>query len=410
MHRFLRAITATLIVSAANLPQTAHAQAPTPAMPTPASLQSQSGPLRVERLATLASPWGMAYLPDGRLLITEKAGQLRVFAAGTLSAPITGVPTVASRGQGGLLDVAVDPAFATNRFVYLSYTELADSQPPAGTRDRGDPRFANFGDSLDAELKGGAVARARLDGSTLRDVKVIWRQLPKTIGRGHTGGRLVFGTDGTLFITSGDRMRFDPAQDSSSNIGKIVRINTDGTIPAGNPLAGRTGVSTDVFAMGSRNAIGAALNPATGQLWVNEMGPAGGDEVNVIAAGRNYGWPRVSNGDHYDGSHIPDHLRDSSFTRPAISWTPSISPSGMLFHSGTLFTPWRGNALLGGLSSMALFRLTLNGDKVAATEMITIGKRVRDVIEAPDGAVLILTDGPTGELLRVTPAAALPAR
>ena len=406
MPRFRHAITTSLTVCAALLPSVTRAQAPAAPTPTPTSLTTQAGPLRVERLAQLENPWGMAYLPDGRLLVTEKPGRLRIVAAGALTpTAITGVPRVASRGQGGLLDVAVDPAFATNGFVYLSYAELADSQPPAGARDPGDPRFGSFVDSTDAELKGGAVARARLDGTTLRDLKVIWRQLPKTIGRGHTGGRLVFGTDGTLFITSGDRMRFDPAQDSSTNIGKVVRINTDGTIPANNPFTGRAGASADVFAMGSRNAIGAALHPTTGQLWINEMGPAGGDEVNIILAGRNYGWPRVSNGDNYDGSQLPDHVRDSSFAKPAMSWIPSISPSGMIFHTGKLFTQWRGNVLLGGLSSMALFRLTLTGDKVTGSEMITVGKRVRDVIEAPDGAVLILTDGPTGELLRLTPAA-----
>ena len=261
---------------------------------------------------------------------TQTPGRLRIAAGGTLApTAITGVPRVASRGQGGLLHVAVDPAFATNSFIYLylSYTELADSQPPAGTRDRGDLRFGNFIDSLDAELKGGAVARARLDGTTLRVVQVIWRQLPRMIGRGHTGGRLVFGADGTLVITSGDRMRFDPAPDSSSNIGKVVRTNSDGTIPADKPFANRQFTARDVFSTGSRNAIGVALNPTTGQLWINEMGPAGGDEINFVEAGRNHGWPRVSNGDNWDGSAIPDHVRDSTLAKPVTSWTLSISPS-----------------------------------------------------------------------------------
>lgn len=384
------------------------AQAPASVTPTPTSLQSQSGTIRVERLTQLVSPWGMAHLPDGRLLVTERSSRLRIFSAGALSAPITGLPKIGTRGQGGLLDVAVDPDFARNGMVYLSYIEVADSQPPATARDGGDPRFGAFIDSLDAEVKGGAVARGRLVGNALSDVKVIWRQTPKTIGRGHFGGRLVFGADGKLFITSGDRMRFDPAQDSSTNIGKVVRINSDGTIPADNPFANRQGAARDVFTTGSRNAIGAALNPTTGQLWINEMGPAGGDEVNVIEAGKNYGWPRVSNGDNYDGSAIPDHLRDSTFTKPLVAWTPSISPSGMTFHSGKLFTNWKGNALLGGLSSMSLFRLTITGKDVTGTEQIKFGKRIRDVIEAPDGAVLVLTDGPTGELLRLTPGTTTP--
>ncbi len=367
-------------------------------------VRTQSGRVAIERLAELDNPWGMAYLPDGRLLVTEKAGSLRIYHRGTLSPSITGLPAVAHRGQGGLLDVAVDPDFARNRMVYFSYAELAEQQP-ADARETGDPRFGNFVDLTDNQLKGGAVARGRLEGMQLRDVQVIWRQTPKMIGRGHFGGRLTFASDGKLFITSGDRMRFDPAQDLASNVGKIVRINPDGSIPADNPFVSRQGALGDIWTVGSRNALGSAINPASKQLWIHEMGPAGGDEVNVTMAGRNYGWPVVSNGDNYDGSHIPDHITSKEFEKPVLAWTPSVSPSGLVFYSGRRFAGWRGNALLGGLSSKALIRLTLDSNKVSAVEMINMDKRIRDVIESPDGAVLLLVDGDKGELLRLTPAA-----
>ena len=246
-------------------------------------LQTKTGPISIERLTTLTQPWGMAFLPDGRLLITEKPGRLRIYEGGKLSEPIAGVPSVVFHGQGGLLDVEVDPAFASNSLVYLSYTEAAEVQPP-GTHDVPDPRFGGSFDKEDNLIKGGAVARGRLDGQQLRDVKVIWRQVPKTIGRGHFGGRLVFAPDGKLFITSGDRMRFDPAQDPASNIGKIVRINPDGSNPADNPFANKAGARPDVWSMGHRNPLGAAINPASNQLWINEMGPRHGDELQQLVA------------------------------------------------------------------------------------------------------------------------------
>ena len=368
-------------------------------------ISTQSGDVRVEHLARLDNPWGMAYLPDGRLLVTEKPGRLRIYADGRLSDPIQGVPQVADRGQGGLLDVAVDPNFARNRLIYLSYAELAERQPP-GARETGDPRFATYLDMADNQLKGGAVARARLDGNRLRDVRVIWRQTPKTIGRGHFGGRLVFAPDGRLFITSGERMRFDPAQDLASNLGKISRINSDGSIPADNPFPApnsRRGRS-DVYTLGHRNPLSAAINPATGDLWILEMGPLGGDELNIIVVGRNYGWPRVSNGDNYDGSFIPDHnAHPKEYEMPTAAWNPVISPSGLVFYTSNRFPAWRGSVLAGGLSSQALIRLSMRGNKYTGEERIDMGKRIRDVAQAPDGAVMLLSDGPNGELLRLTP-------
>jgi glucose/arabinose dehydrogenase len=372
-------------------------------------LRTEFGDVNVQSLARLDNPWGMATLPDGRVLITEKPGRLRIFANGRLSDPIGGVPKVEYRGQGGLLDVEIDPAFARNRLVYLYYTELAEQQP-ADARDQGDPRFLNFVDTTEIQLKGGAVARGRLEGSQLRDVQVIWRQMPKTIGRGHFGGRLAFAPDGRLFITSGERMRFDVAQEMSGNLGKVVRINPDGSIPADNPFANRAGQSADVYSVGHRNMYGLAFHPGTRQLWLHEMGPQGGDEINVVVAGKNYGWPVVSNGDNYDGSHIPDHATRKELEQPAHSWTPVVSPSGLIFYSGSRFGAWRGNMLAGGLSSMALLRIVLLNNKVAAVEKIEMGKRIRDVLQAPDGALLLLVDGDSGELLRLTPSPSGPRR
>jgi glucose/arabinose dehydrogenase len=348
----------------------------------------------------------MALLPDGRLLITEKPGRLRIFADGKLSAPVENVPATAylpkPGEQGGLLDVAVDPDFAQNRFIYLSYSEEAP-QGSGQTANTPDSRFGNFLDLTDKRLMGGAVMRARLDGSRLVDGTVIWRQEPKTIARGHFGHQIVFGRDGTLFVTSGDRMRFDPAQDLSSNLGKVVRINRDGTIPKDNPFAGKPDARADIWSLGHRNMLAAAVHPATGQLWVVEMGPLGGDELNLVERAANYGWPVVSNGDNYDKSPIPDHETKPEFRTPVRTWTPVISPSGALFYDGSLF-PWKGSLIVGGLSSKALIRLTLDGANVSAEERIDMQRRIRDVLQLRDGALLVITDDKNGELLKLTPA------
>ncbi|HEX2446100.1 MAG TPA: PQQ-dependent sugar dehydrogenase [Vicinamibacterales bacterium] len=361
--------------------------------------------VRIERLATLEFPWGIALLPDGRLLVTEKPGRLRIFANGQLSQPVENVPATAyspKQGeQGGLLDVAVDPEFAQNGHIYLSYSEAAPQ--PSAQPNTADRRFGDFLDLTDNRLMGGAVMRAKLDGNRLTDTQVIWRQEPKTVARGHFGHRLVFGRDGTLFITSGDRMRFDPAQALDSNLGKVVRINRDGTIPKDNPFVGKTGAREDIWSLGHRNMLAAAVQPATGQLWVVEMGPLGGDELNLIERGANYGWPVVSDGDNYDKSPIPDHQTRPEFKAAVRTWTPVISPSGALFYDGTLF-PWRGSLLVGGLSSKALIRLTMDGAKVTAEERIDMQRRIRDVLQMPDGALLVITDDKNGELLRLTPA------
>ncbi len=398
------AVAAAVPLTLLTLLPAAHGQRRDPAPPV--VIASSAGDLRVERLATLEYPWGMARLPDGRLLITEKPGRLRIWEEGRLSQPVQGVPQVVYRGtraeQGGLLDVEIDPDFPRNRLVYLSYSEAAERQP-SGAAETGDVRFGDALDMSDNLVRGGAVARGRLEGNRLRDVRVIWRQVPKTLGRGHFGNRLIFAPDGKLFITSGERMRFDPAQSLDSNLGKVVRINPDGSTPMDNPFVGREGARGDIWSYGHRNILSAAFDPS-GRLWAFEMGPLGGDEVNLVQRGRNYGWPLVSNGDNYAGPSIPDHPTRKEFQEPVRSWTPVVSPSGAAFYRGSLFPGWRGSVLVGGLSSQALVRVALAGDRVAVEERIDLRRRIRDVLETPDGAILLIVDDRSGDLLRLTPA------
>lgn len=377
----------------------------------PMQVASTAGPLKVEQLATLEFPWGLARLPDGRVLVTEKPGRLRIWNKGRLSKPVEGVPEVAwpkPGDQGGLLDVEPDPDFARNGLIYLSYVEAADPQPP-GLKETEDIRFGDYIDTSDTVLRGGAVARARLDGERLRDLEVIWRQEPKTVGRGHFGHRLLFGPDGKLYITSGERMRFDPAQELSSNLGKVVRINPDGSLPADNPFAGKPDARGDLWSVGHRNILATAFD-AKGRLWAFEMGPLGGDEVNLVRAGRNYGWPIASNGDNYAGPSIPDHPTQPDYQAPVRTWTPVVSPSGAIFYDGAMFPAWRGNALVGGLSSQGLVRLTFDGERIAVEERIDMQRRIRDVMQADDGALYVIVDAKDGGLLRLTPAPAAPQR
>jgi glucose/arabinose dehydrogenase len=404
MHMTSIRLALVLVLVAVVIPAAYGQSAPAAA---PDVVSSSAGNLRVEKLATLESPWGMVLLPDGRVLITEKPGRLRIWANGALSAPVQGVPKVVHRGtpseQGGLLDVEADPDFARNGFIYLSYSEASEQQS-ADLVELGDARFGNYMDLTDNILRGGAVARARLDGNALRDVQVIWRQVPKTVGRGHFGNRLLFGPDGKLYITSGERMRFEPAQSLTSNLGKVVRINSDGSIPNDNPFVSKEGARADIWSYGHRNVLAAAFDPSSRKLWAVEMGPLGGDELNLIQAGKNYGWPLVSNGDNYDSSGIPDHPSRKELEAPVRTWTPVISPSGAMVYTGSIFSGWRGNVFVGGLSSMALIRLALDGDRVASEERIDMKRRIRDVIQAQDGAILVIVDDKRGDLLRLTPA------
>ena len=346
-------------------------------------LATETGRVEVATVAAgLEHPWGMVFLPDGRMLVTERPGRLRIVNRdGRLSEPLAGVPEVFAEGQGGLLDVALDPQFATSRLVYLSYAE-----PGRGGAST-------------------AVACGRFAETGLEQVQVIFRQEPKVSGPNHFGSRLVFAPDGTLFVTLGERFKFSPAQDLNSDLGKIVRINSDGSIPADNPFVGRSDARPEIWSYGHRNVQGAAINPQTNVLWAGEFGPQGGDEVNIPEAGRNYGWPLVSWGRHYSGEPIPDPTTRPDLAQPIYHWTPSVSPSGMSFYTGEMFPRWRGNLLLACLSGEELIRLTLDGDKVTGEERIGMDVRLRDVVQGQDGAVYLLTDEDEGKILRLTPAA-----
>lgn len=357
--------------------------------PAAAATPAATLPFQVTAVGHFQAPWAMTFLPDGRLLVTEKAGVLRLFdpATGT-TGTIAGTPEVDHGGQGGLGDVVLHPSFAGNGQVYLSYAEAGED-----------------------DTRGAAVARARLvlDGGDgrLEDLEVIWRQAPKTTGRGHYGHRLAFGPDGHLWITSGERQKFDPAQDMSGNLGKVLRLNDDGSPPADNPFADQGGVAAQVWSLGHRNPLGIDFD-GEGRLWVHEMGPAHGDELNLVQRGGNYGYPLVSDGDHYDGTPIPDHATRPEFNAPAVVWVPAISPAGFVIYDGDLFADWRGSGLIGGLSSQALVRVEFDGERAREAERFDMGARIREVEQGPDGAVWLLEDerdGSGGRLLRLDPAA-----
>lgn len=342
-------------------------------------------PFAARAVATFNEPWALAFLPDGRLLVTEKRGRLRLVTPDGKAGEISGVPKVDYGGQGGLGDVVLHPKFADNRWIYLSYAEAGDG-----------------------DVRGAAVARARLalddkGGGALDDLTVIWRQVPKVDGRGHYGHRLAFAPDGHLFVSSGERQHFDPAQDLQSNLGKIVRLNEDGSLPKDNPFAAQGGVAAQIWTLGHRNPLGLAFDRA-GKLWNIEMGPKGGDELNLVVRGDNYGYPIVSDGDHYDGRDIPDHATRPEFHAPAISWTPVISPAGFIIYSGKRFADWNGNGLIAGLSSKALVRVTFDGPKAREAARYAMGQRIREVEQGPDGSVWLLEDGTAGRLLQLTPA------
>lgn len=334
-------------------------------------------------MARFNEPWAMTFLPDGRLLVTEKPGALKLHTLGGETQDISGVPTVAYGGQGGFGDVVLHPQFADNGLVYLSYVEAGE------------------GDTF-----GAVVARAKLvladTGGQLDELTVIWQQTPKLTGRGHFGHRIAFAPNGDLYISSGERQHFDPAQDMSGNLGKIVRLNDDGSVPADNPFADQGGIAAQVWSLGHRNPLGLAFD-AEGQLWNIEMGPAGGDELNRVVRGSNYGYPIVSNGNHYDGRDIPDHHTRPEFAAPAISWNPVISPGDFIFYSGSQFPAWQGNVLAAGLSSKALVRVEIDGDKAREVERFDMGQRIREVEQGPDGAIYLLEDGADARLLKLTP-------
>ena len=333
----------------------------------------------------LEHPWSLAFLPDGTLLVTERPGRLRVINKGQLRPQaVTGLPgNIAAVGQGGLLDVALRPAFASNRLLYFSY---------AGHGEGG---------------IGTEVARARLSpaASRLENLEVIFRALPKSRGGRHFGSRLVFGTDGYLYITLGDRGDMWRAQDLNDHAGSVIRLNDDGSVPASNPFVQQAAARPEIFTYGNRNIQGATLQPDTGLIWIQEHGPRGGDELNIVQAGANYGWPKVTYGINYNGTKLSDLQQAPGITDPIYYWDPSIAPSGLMFYSADQFPGWRGNLFVGALKFQLLVRLELDGQRVVHEERLLSNEfgRIRDVRQGPDGLIYLLNDSSDGQVLRLQP-------
>jgi glucose/arabinose dehydrogenase len=370
-----------LLVFIAGCATPSYVDAQAPRSPTP---QSIAAPVRVETVAEgLEHPWGLEFLPDGRMIVTERPGRLRIVTPdGHLSQPLSGVPRVFAQGQGGLLDVALSPSFERDHLVYLSFSE------PEG------------------DVAGTAVARGKLGERGLEGTQVVWRQKPKVKGAAHWGSRLVFHPDGTLFVTMGERFSYrDRAQDLTTTLGKIVRIHPDGSIPRDNPFVGRKGVLPEIWSYGHRNVQAAALEPGTNRLWTVEHGARGGDELNHPEAGKNYGWPVITYGIDYSGLKIGEGVAKAGMEQPVYFWDPVIAPSGMVFYTGDRYPGWKGSVFVGSLNPGLLVRLVLENGKVAREERYLgeLGERIRDVRQGPDGLLYMLTDNPQGRILKLVP-------
>jgi glucose/arabinose dehydrogenase len=353
-----------------------------PAAAAAQQFQSSAGPIKVETVAKgLVHPWALQFLPDGRMLVTERPGRMRIAARdGTLSPPLKNVPPVVTGGQAGLLDAALDHRFSENRTLYFCFN------------------FESGGNA--------AIARAQLGEGELKDVRIIFKQVGPGGGNNH-GCRIAQARDGNLFVTLGDHFGpRDKAQDLSVDNGKIVRIAPDGTIPKDNPFVGKANARPEIWAYGVRNAQGLAFHPQTGVLWEQEHGPRGGDEVNIIEKGKNYGWPVIGYGVDYSGARIHESTHKEGMEQPLKYWVPSIAPSGMAFYTGDLFPAWKGNLFIGALRAQLLVRLEIDGNKVGKEERLLtdLGERIRDVRQGPDGALYLLTDAQDGRILRLTPA------
>lgn len=361
-----------------------------PTLQASTMIKSQSANIVVEEVATgLSNLWGMTFLPDGSMLVTERAGSMRVISPdGKVSEPVKGVPAVVAQGQGGLLDVVASPDFSSNRKIYFSYSEA----------------------SADGKTNSTAVSEAILVGTQLVSVKTIFSQKPKVNSAGHFGSRLVFADDGTLFITLGDRQsEADKAQTLDNHIGKVVRINVDGSVPKDNPYVNTQGALPEIWSYGHRNVQGAALHPQTRQLWTGEHGPQGGDELNLTLAGKNYGWPVITYGERYGGGKIGEGIQaKAGMEQPLYKWVPSLATAGFIFYTGDKFPAWKNNILMATLKEKALVRLTLDGDKVVSEERLLskqLNQRLRHVVQGPKGDVYLVTDEYRARILRLTPAA-----
>jgi len=378
--RFVTTLLSTLLLATSLLAQSA------PKSPTPRSIALPNGTTATTFARGLEHPWGLAALPDGRMLVTERPGRLRIVGRdGKLSAPLSGVPKVYAAGQGGLLDVALDPKFAQNSVIYLSFADRDEASGLAGT----------------------AVARATFKDSGLTDVKVIYRQHPKVSGTGHYGSRIVFRRDGTLFVTQGDRMRYsEQAQDLASGLGKVVRINSDGSIPRDNPFVNRSGARPEIWSYGHRNVQAATLDANTGQLWTVEHGARGGDELNNPQPGRNHGWPVITYGIDYSGRKIGEGITaKAGMVQPVYYWDPVIAPSGMIHYTGNAYPGWKGSFFVGSLTPGALVRLVVQNGRVTREERFLgdLNERIRDVEQGPNGLIYVITDSSDGRILRLDP-------
>ena len=352
---------------------------------------ADDAPFEVTVVATFNEPWAMSFLPDGRLLVTEKRGRLYIVSdTGSKSRPVEGIPDVDYRGQGGLGDVILHPDYKNNGIIYLSYAE-----------------------SGSGNVRGAAVVRGRLDigteNSHLRDGEVIWRQNPKVTDDGHYGHRMVFDADGFLYISSGERQKLSPAQEMDGNLGKIVRLHEDGNVPVDNPFFSQGGVTAQIWSLGHRNPLGLAID-LQGRLWSTEMGPRHGDELNRIIKGANYGWPIVSEGDHYSGRKIPDHDTRPEFEAPKLAWVPTIAPAGIIFYTGDMFPGLKGAVMIPGLASRALIQVAIDGDNAKEVARYDMRKRIREIEQGPDGALWVLEDRSGGRLLKLTPGAGVESR
>lgn len=348
-------------------------------------IKTQTGSLQVKTIAEgLQNVWSMAFLPDGRMLVTERPGRMRIVSPdGKVGAPLAGLPAIVAQGQGGLLDVVLAPDFATSKRVYFSYSEPGEG-----------------GNST-------AVSHATLTDSKLENVTRVFSQKPKIDSSAHFGSRLVWAPDGTLFITLGDRYsEKDKAQTLDNHQGKVVRINADGTVPSDNPYVKTAGALPEIWSFGHRNVQGAAINPLTKKLWTGEHGPQGGDELNIDEAAKNYGWPVITYGENYGGGKIGEGTHKEGMEQPLYKWVPSIATAGFIFYTGDKFPQWKNNILLASLREQTLVRLTLDGDKVTSEERLLkkeLGQRYRSVIQGPDGLVYLVTDESKGKILQLSP-------